>query len=69
VAEVKKVGIDRNENEVNIEIEILAGMKTHINNTSREVQVYVKEQVEHMTGLTVKHVNVTVAGIKVKEIV
>jgi len=69
VAEVKKVGIDRNENEVNIEIEILAGMKTHINNTSREVQVYVKEQVEHMTGLTVKHVNVTVAGIKVREIV
>jgi len=69
VAEVKKVGIDRNENEVNIEIEILAGMKIQINNVSREVQVYVKEQVEHMAGLTVKQVNVTVAGIAVGEIV
>ncbi len=69
VAEVKKVGIDRTDNEVNIEIEILAGMKFHINNVSREVQVYVKEQVEYMTGLTVKEVNVTVAGIEVGEMV
>lgn len=69
VTGVKRVGINRNDNEVSIEIEILTGMKIHLNDVSREVQVLVKDQVENMTGLAVKHVNVTVAGIKIGEIV
>jgi len=35
---------------------------------SREMQKVVKQQSENMTGLTVKHINVTIAGIQVGEI-
>ena len=69
VAEIKKVTIERNENEVHIDIEILAAAQIQINNISREVQVYVKEQVEQMACLTVKQVNVTVAGIAAGEMI
>lgn len=69
VTGVKRVGINRSENEVSIEVEILTGIKINLNNVSREVQVWVKEQLESMTGLTVLDVNVIVAGIKAEEIV
>ncbi len=71
VAGVKRVDIIRRDNEVEIkvEIEILAGLGINLSNTSREVQHYVKQQVEYMTGLTVTSVNVTVTGIKIEGIV
>ena len=69
VASVKRAGIHRNDYEVGIEIEILAGAKMNLNEISRGVQGFVKDQVENMTGLTVKNVNVTVVGIKAEEVV
>jgi len=69
VVGVQRAHIVRNEQGIIIELDIVFSSKINISNISRDVQVYVKEQVEKMTGLAVKHINITVAGLKVEEIV
>lgn len=69
VAGVKKVGLVKDEQGVEVEVEVVLDFKFNLNDLSRDVQLAVKEQVEGMTGLTVKCVNVTVAGLKVEEII
>lgn len=69
VAEVKRSHIIRSEQEVSVEIEVILDLTSKINETSRNIQFRIKEYIETMTGLTIKSINVTVAGVKVQEIV
>lgn len=69
VAEVKRANIIRSEQEVTVEIEVILELTARINDTSRDIQISIKEYIETMTGLSIKNINVTVAGIKVQEIV
>ncbi|SFG44686.1 Uncharacterized conserved protein YloU, alkaline shock protein (Asp23) family [Desulfotomaculum arcticum] len=69
VAEVKRLNIIRSEQEVSVEIEVILDLTSKINETSRDIQFRIKEYIETMTGLTIKSINVTVAGVKVQEIV
>jgi len=66
---VQRAHIVRSEQGIIIELDIVFGTKINISSISRDVQACVKEQVEKMTGLVVKHINITVMGLKVEEIV
>jgi uncharacterized alkaline shock family protein YloU len=69
VAGVKRASIIKDDQGVEIEVEVVLDIKFKLNDISRDVQLAVKEQIEKMTGLTVKCVNVTVAGLKIEEII
>lgn len=69
VVEVKRSSIVRSEQDVSVEIEVILDLTTKITDTSRDIQFEIKKYIETMTGLSTRNINVTVAGIKVKEIV
>ncbi|WP_407638092.1 Asp23/Gls24 family envelope stress response protein [Desulfotruncus alcoholivorax] len=69
VVEVKRSNIIRSEQEVTVEIEVILDITSKITDTSRDIQSKIKKYIETMTGLSIKSINVTVAGIKVQEIV
>ena len=69
VVEVKRSNIIRSGQEVTVEIEVVLDLTSNITDTSRDVQLKIKQYLETMTGLSIKNINVTVAGIKVQEIV
>jgi len=68
VASVKRSNIIKGELGVTVEIEVIFDMKANLNRLSRDIQINVKDNLEKMTGLNVKNVNVTVSGIIVEEI-
>lgn len=63
VIEVKHTSIIKDELGVAIELDVVINIKLKLNDISREIQICVKEQVEKMTALTIKYVNVTVSDI------
>jgi uncharacterized alkaline shock family protein YloU len=68
VLAVKHAHIIREGQDVTIELAVAANLEYRLDELSREVQKVVKGQLEKMTGLTVQHVNVTVADIQIGEI-
>ncbi|TYO97748.1 Asp23/Gls24 family envelope stress response protein [Desulfallas thermosapovorans] len=68
VMSVRHTNIIREGQDVTIELSVVANINYKLDNISREVQKMVKRQVEYMTGLTVKYINVTIVDIKVSEI-
>ncbi|WP_245561204.1 Asp23/Gls24 family envelope stress response protein [Desulfoscipio gibsoniae] len=68
VVGVKHAHIIREGQGVTIELFVVANLNFKLDELSREVQRVVKQQLENMTGLTVKYINVTVADIQVGEL-
>lgn len=72
----KGIKVDKNENRVKIDVNIIVEYGTRIPDVAFEIQNRVKKAVENMTGMLVEEVNVHVQGVdtnvkkeeKVKEI-
>lgn len=66
VVGIKRSNILKDEQGVEINMDVvLGGPMLKLNVIGREIQLSVKEQVEKMTGLNVKSVNITVADLKI----
>ena len=63
----KGVKVEANEGGVTLEIYVTMEYGCRINEVGKRIQVAVRENVEGMTGLRVRQVNVHVLGINVKE--
>ena len=59
----KGIKVDKNENKVKIDVNIIVEYGTRIPDVAFEIQNRVKKAVETMTGLTVTSVNVHVQGV------
>jgi len=68
VMSVKHVHIIRDAQDVTIELAVVVSINYKLNEISKEVQRVVKLQLENMTGLTVKLINVTILDIQVEGI-
>ena len=55
--------MDKNENKVKIDVNIIVEYGTRIPDVAFEIQNRVKKAVENMTGLAVEEVNVHVQGV------
>lgn len=67
VKAVKGVHINRTDNGIILEMELVLFLVNRMDAISRNVQLAVKKQVENMTGLFVKAVNVIVTAIRMRE--
>ena len=59
----KGIKVDKNENKVKIDVNIIVEYGTRIPDVAFEIQNRVKKAVENMTGLAVEEVNVHVQGV------
>ena len=59
----KGIKVDKNENKVKIDVNIIVEYGTRIPDVAFEIQNRVKKAVENMTGLGVEEVNVHVQGV------
>lgn len=63
----KGIKVDKNENKVKIDVNIIVEYGTRIPDVAFEIQNRVKKAVETMTGLNVTSVNVHVQGVNIPE--
>lgn len=65
---VKSVHISRSGDGITVELELVLFLSNRLDIISRNVQVAVKNQIEDMTGLFVKAVNIVVVGVQNEEL-
>ena len=63
----KGIKVDKDENKVKIDVNIIVEYGTRIPDVAFEIQNRVKTSVENMTGLKVSEVNVHVQGVKTEK--
>ena len=63
----KGIKVDKNENKVKIDVNIIVEYGTRIPDVAFEIQNRVKKSVENMTGLKVSEVNVHVQGVRTEK--
>jgi uncharacterized alkaline shock family protein YloU len=63
----KGVKLERDENKLKLELFIVVEYGVRIPNISWEVQEVVKREIEDMTGLDVREVNIHIQGIHIEE--
>ena len=63
----KGIKVDKNENKVKIDVNIIVEYGTRIPDIAFEIQNRVKKSVENMTGLKLSEVNVHVQGVKTEK--